>query len=283
MNFLNITLVATAATIVIANAANAHGGRRFQIEVADDASVPTLRAQGVNTVGVPIDPAGPRPYYNAIHDHFSNIGGDTYLSTLPGYDMGVGTEVLDGHDVTWTLVNAFKWENVDDFIDPTTGQVNGSPTPNFVPLADGQGITVSNNAETVSTSMPGVLNLVNDYDGNVGVDSDGISFVPGGGSSNGFDMDLVYLYTGPTSGGMIGPEQDTIFIIESVLSTDAPGVADSESVYTLFSPTGMGPAQRLHFASLYVENFLGTPVPEPTTAGLLGATALVLLRRRRAA
>ena len=50
--------------------ASAHDGRRFEILLADD----QLLALGYNSSGVDDGAGVTRPYYNAMHDHWSNLG-----------------------------------------------------------------------------------------------------------------------------------------------------------------------------------------------------------------
>ena len=280
-NNLLLTAALAATCFLAAATADAHDGRRFQIEVVDN----QLRAQGVNSNARPIDPAGPRPYFNALHDHFADLGNGTFVAGLPGYDMGLGSDALVGDQVTWTLTGASKWEGVDALIDPDNmGRVIGTPDVDLVPLSAGEAISVSYDGDVIDTATLGGFTFVDDYDGRVRVNDDGVAFVPNGGTSNGFDLDPAYLFTGtPQTDGGIGPVPGTLFVLESVLSTDDPAIADSETIYTIFSPSGNGPVERLHFASLYLEEVLGTPttpIPEPTSLALLGVASLTLRRRR---
>ncbi|MEM1213653.1 MAG: hypothetical protein AAGI68_15295 [Planctomycetota bacterium] len=270
----------------------AHPGRRFQIEVADG----QLQAQGVNLLdatngmGVVIDPKGIRPYRNAQHGHWESTNAlnepQTPQDDLPGYDVGLGGEALQGHSVFWTLTDAWKWTGVSSaFVsNPSAvplgihlpGMMLGMPIflePGFTPVREVLGtdeIRVLFGGTTVSTDSLGAsLTLIDTYDGNGSVDADGFSQ----GVSNGIDIDPVYaLFEGDFT--------DTLYVLESVLSTDNPDIADSETIYTIFAPDGMGPAARLHFASLSLEESLGTAIPEPAVASVLLLGGVVMLRRR---
>ncbi|MEM6551636.1 MAG: hypothetical protein AAF750_05870 [Planctomycetota bacterium] len=280
------------ALLMAATPAWAHPGRRFQIEVVNG----QLQARGVNLLnatngmGVVIDPIGLRPYYNAQHGHWeaTDAFGDPQVpqDDLPGYDIGLGGDALTGFSVSWTLTDAWKWTGVSsNFVsNPSAvplemvlpGGLLNMPVfldPGFVPVQESLGsdeIEVLLDGQSVSTDDLGQsLTLIASYDGAASLDQNGFSQ----GVSNGIDIDLEY-------GLVEGDFTDTLYVLESVLSTDAPGVADSATIYTIFAPDGSGPAERLHFASLSLEEALGTPIPEP---GLVSATLLggVLMLRRR--
>ncbi|MEM7681804.1 MAG: PEP-CTERM sorting domain-containing protein [Planctomycetota bacterium] len=270
-----LTLAPACAVAWPAPHALAHDGRRFQIEVSDTGQ---LRAQGVNTqdaviapMGTPIniDPAGYRAYRNANHGHWTNPDGVTTLvpgSTLPGYDMGAGAQALAGHDVTWTFQAAYKWSNVSAVLVPNPdfalpmlpAFVPDGTVPVFEPLAAEEEIQLGFiNPETLvfsslSTDTPGAsIQLIDDFDGAVSFDPSGFANTVG---SDGYDLDLIYAYFHDQD----ALPADTLYVIESTLSTDAPGIADSATVYTILSPDGANPVTRLHFASLYLEAFLGS-------------------------
>ncbi|MEM6853530.1 MAG: PEP-CTERM sorting domain-containing protein [Planctomycetota bacterium] len=271
-----------------------HEGRRFQIEVRDN----QLVAQGVNSLELPVDPAGIRPYDNAIHGHWSNATSTVATSTLPGYDAGFGSDTfLTGQDVFLTLTGVSKWTNVtQNLVDPTAmmdpslanpmapviagAQVKPGTTLDLQPLDPGEAISLKFGTDVISTDDLGTgnnltLNIIDDFDGLLALDpTTGIATNPNApAGSNGFDVDLQYTYTGPAV------PLDTIYILESVLSTDASGIASSETVYTIFSPDGNGPIERLHFAALFAEQ----TVPEPVTGGILAAGLLGMFIRRRTA
>lgn len=269
-----------------------HEGRRFQIEVRDN----QLVAQGVNSLDVPIDPAGIRPYANAIHGHWNNATSNVATSTLPGYDAGFGSDTfLSGQDVFLTLIGVSKWTNVlqnlvapNAMMDPNLSnpmapviagaQVKAGTTLDLQPLDASEAISLKFGTEVISTDDLGTSNnrtltMINNFDGLLALDpATGFATNPNApAGSNGFDVDLQYTYTGSAV------PLDTLYILEVALSTDASGIAPSETVYTIFSPDGNGPIERLHFASLFVEQ----TIPEPTTAGLLALGAIALLPRRR--
>jgi len=275
-------LLTLACLVSTALSAQAHDGRRFQVEVNDG----QLSARGVNTIDstgpdgtTVIDPKGLRPYTQAVHGHWTNATAAVF-STLPGYDAGSGADVLAGHDLTLTLTGARKWSGVGANLDGA--QVRPGTTTDFGPLDAGESIELnfggvsSQSVDTADLGVAGAglsLTLIDGFDGRVALDDDGLAQRPAEGS-NGYDLDLTYFYSGPSA------PADTLYVIESVLSTTHPGVRTSETVYTLLSPDGMGPVQRLHFASLFAERALGTTVPEPAALALLciGATALAMRR-----
>ncbi|GJM18189.1 MAG: hypothetical protein DHS20C14_04020 [Phycisphaeraceae bacterium] len=204
----------------------AHGGRRLEILVVDN----QLAVRGYNSTGVDDGGGVQRPYYNALHDHwaFNPAPGVVAASAdLPGFDLFTPGD-LAGHAVILTLVDAYRW--VGPAVSPAPGTV-----PAFEALGAGQEIFASFGGDVISTDSPGTLVL--------------IPSVSGAGNT---DLDVVY---------DIGDEpMGQIMALEFVLSTDAPGIADSDAVHVLFSPDGANAAEKLHHASLFTEKFLGTRV-----------------------
>ena len=76
-------------------------------------------------------------------------------------------------------------------------------------------------------------------------------------------------------------EGQEIYVLEWILNTTAPDIAASRSIYTLLSPDGATPQERLHHASLYTEAWLGVPEPGPASILALLAGLAGLIRRRR--
>ncbi len=222
------TLGAAAAVLAAAAfTADAHDGRRFEIKVVDG----QLVAHGYNSAGVDDGAGVVRPYYNALHDHWTFlVGVNASTSDLPGFDVLVPGE-LEGHSITLTFNGATRWSDVPMM--PAPGTV-----PLLEPLDPGHTLFVSFDGQTVSTDAPGSMMLV--------------SSVSSGGA---LDLDLSFDFNDQLPA--------TIMVMEFVLSTDAPGVADSDTVYLLLSPDGANGMEKRHHASLYLENFLGTPIAEP--------------------
>ena len=50
-----------------------------------------------------------------------------------------------------------------------------------------------------------------------------------------------------------------IYYLEFKLKTNAPGIDDSDSIFVIQSPDGIGAVERMHFQSLYLESYLGSP------------------------
>ncbi|MBX3364281.1 MAG: hypothetical protein KF866_05885 [Phycisphaeraceae bacterium] len=228
-----------------ASAAFAHPGRRFEIQVVDN----QLRAQGYISTGIDDGGGVVRPYYNTIHGHWMNVPvGNTAVADLPGFDL-IDTSVLGGEDVMLRLLGARKWMNPP--MHPHHGHM-----PMLEPLGPDEIISATFNQISVNTNTLGVLPLI--YE------------APFSGA-----MDLDPLYA-------IGQHpSNVLFVIEFELSTTAPGVAPSDTIYVILSPDGPDMQTRLHHAALYLEQHLGTPVPAPGTAGVLALAGLIAARRRR--
>ena len=108
---------------------------------------------------------------------------------------------------------------------------------------------------SVSTTSAGSLTFLSKLDG-----------------TNGHDLDLSY--------DIADEPSNTIYVLESMLSTSAAGVANSGTIHTILSPDGANPTEKLHHPSLYLETQLGTPIPNPAASSLLViAVGIVLCRR----
>ncbi|MEZ6241976.1 MAG: GC-type dockerin domain-anchored protein [Phycisphaerales bacterium] len=216
-------LTALAVATLAAAPTLAHNGRRMEIKIVNDALV----AQGYNSTGEDDGAGVVRPYYNAIHDHWENLGaGLGATADLPGFDIFEAGPLV-GHSVTLTLNAGFKW--VDPPLMPPAGTV-----PDLTPLDGADEVFVTLGLDSASTNSPGPLTLS--------------ASVPAGGAE---DIDLTYDIGVEPSG--------VIYVLEFTLSTTAPGVEDSSTVYILLSPDGATPEEKLHPASLYLEQYLGTP------------------------
>ena len=238
----------TTYILAMTSSAFAHEGRRLEVQVVDD----QLVARGYISEGVDDDGGGQlRPYYNAIHDHWSFIPGPTVgaFADLPGYDIFTPGP-LTGHDVNLELLGAEKW--VSPPVMPLEGTI-----PDFEPLGPGETISIGQGAEVIDTDTLGSFTLA--------------SSIPVDGDE---DLDLEYT---------IGLEpSDVLFILQWQLSTDAPGVAESDTIYTIFSPDGSTPEEKLHHTSLFTENYLGTTVvPEPASVILFAIGIVVVIAKRR--
>ena len=256
----------------IPSVAHGHGGRRFEVKVVDN----QLFAQGYISTGGDDGGGNPRTYHNSLHDHWDNFPGgvDAALAVLPGFDVfdsensyinangysgGGVSELLQGGNLLLTLVGATKWKS------PPGAQPFG--TPNLEPLTSNDLISIYNGTGPVDTQNLGTLTLVQNIS-----------------QWGEIDLDLEYTIENKPS--------DVIYALEWVLSTTAGGIADSDSIYTIISPdpdpknTGLPNTMLgLHHQSLYLEQYLGTPIetPEPTSLVLVGwgSTCLMLMMGRR--
>lgn len=243
---MRFSVYALVPALLVALAANslAHDGRRLEIIVNNG----QLAAQGYISPGQPDDGGGsPRPYLNAIHGHWSIIGGIAAVASLPGFDIfDPAPAELVGHSLTLELLGAIKW------VSPPMDLTGVIPT--LEPLGVGETINVGFGGSDINTDTLGSF-LIS-------------SSVPVGGIE---DIDLQY--------SMLGVPTNVIYALEWRLSSSAPDVADSETIYTILAPTG----HMYHQAALHLEQHLGlTVVPEPSTLSLsaCGLLGLLLTARR---
>lgn len=234
-------LLVTGADPVLGQTA----GRRFEVQVQNGRII----AQGFNSGPNDMLP-DTRPFINSMHDHWSPLGGFSF-STLPGYDIP-NPGPLAGHPLDLTLVGSSKWVNPP--LMPAPGTI-----PNLEPLAAGEVMSIKWLSDTIDTVSKGTLRLS--------------PSVPAAGL---LDVDPFYqINAQPT---------DSIYVLESQLTapganlTGAGANLSSDTIYTILSPAGNTPAERLHLASLFLESYLGTPLaaPEPSSFALSLLGVLVL-------
>ncbi len=224
----------------------AHDGRRLEVRVEDG----RLVTQGYLSDGVDDGAGLIRPYYNSLHDHFSNrSAGLGAQATLPGFDV-LDPGPLAGHDLILSFADASRW------VAPPTMPAPGT-VPNLEPLLPEETISMFRGGDFITTDTPGRL----------------LSVVPIGAGGTP-EIDLFYTTA-------IQPE-NVLYVLRFEISTTAPDVVDSGFVHIILSPDGTGPIERLHHASLYLERTLGTPIPAPTGITLVAlAGAGIACRRRR--
>ena len=252
---LTYTVIVFTMTACCSNEAFAHDGRRLDIQVINNQIFAQGYLSGLEE-GETANEQFVREKYNVIHDHFENSedGGD---ATLPGFDITNATPLL-GNSVTLELLGVTKWTppaRDETFPNQDFG------IPELVALDDGERLSIgfpgSGQAEVASDSL-GSFTLASDISEPV------------------LDIDLNYILNENPAGSILAAQWR--------LSTDNPDIASSQ-LYTLLSPGGMGPDERLHFQSLALEDFLGVTVnavPEPGSLALLGlAIVPVALRRQR--
>jgi len=242
-------LAAAAAVIAIVPEALAHDGRRFEIQIHNG----KLYAQGYLSGENPMDDGGGiiRPYVNSMHSHWQNHmvpAIDFASNSLPGFDIFESTP-LDGHSLTLTLNAASKW--VDPPLMPSPGMA-----PDLVPLEPGDRVTISRGNPRTNTDNPGSFTLLDE--------------VAIGGA---VDIDPLYEIDKRPVG--------EIFVFEWILSTSAPDVEVSEPIYVFMSPAGETPQERLHHASLHLEQWFGAQIPAPGGALTLALGMIAATRRRR--
>ncbi|MFG0306962.1 MAG: GC-type dockerin domain-anchored protein [Phycisphaerales bacterium JB040] len=214
----------------LASQALAHDGRRFEIKVIDG----KLYARGYDSAGFDDGAGVVRPYFNAMHDHFSNLVSGGATADLPGFDL-FEPGPLVGHRLTLELTGASKWDSPPMM--PMAGTV-----PTLAPLESGEIIFASIDGAFVSTDAPGTLLLES-------------SVAPTGFADGDVNYDTAMQPAG------------VLYVLTFTLATDAPGIAPSDPISVVLSPDGSTMMERLHHASLYLEGYLGLTLCTPDLNG----------------
>lgn len=210
-----------AVMLAAASTAIAHEGRRFVIQVVDNQIV----VQGHITTGVDDGAGVERPYFNSLHDNWQNNPSFPAASAwLPGFDLFTPGPLLGGN-LSLTLIGGSKWVNPP--ASPKSGTI-----PDFQALSPSDEIFVGFDGEFVSTSAPGSLEIA------AGTPSTGAA-----------DIDVTYdIALSPSN---------VIYVLEFRLSTNAPGVLESELIHVMLAPDATSPSGALLEASLFLESFFG--------------------------
>ena len=262
-NFSYLCIATMSLFLTLPDLCLAHAGRRFEVKTEQSGGMEKLYAQGYNSSGTDDGGGVTRSYTNAIHDHWSNIFGSA-TTGLPSFDV-LDAGSLEGFGLYAELVGVTKW------VDPPLMDMGGmmmvpsGTVPNLEPLTS-ENVIVAKDSQMVSNSALGTLLL-----------DDSIS-------AAGEHLDLVY--------GIDLEPSGVLYAVEWVLSTDAPGVMPSDSIYAILSPDGANMSEKMHAESLYLESYLGSGsgggggmimVPEPATfmMMILGVIACAVGGRRR--
>lgn len=245
LTFIHCSFLAGPADWVPSS--EAHTGRRFRIEVIDN----QLEARGYISDNTDDGGGSIRPYANAVHDHWISSTG---LATLPGFDI-LTPGPLETFDVSLSLLGVQKW--APPVFAPCTSMAfadcaNVPTTPAVLQPLTGEDAFASVGDIIVRTDTIGAVALTTDIM-----------------SAGAADLDITY--------AIDSNPLNEIFVFEWRLSTNAPGVADSESVFAIISPDGIGPIERHHHASLFLEEQLSgfRVVPEPSGLSFVGLLLLV--------
>ena len=240
-----------------------HAGRRFEVKTESDGGMEQLYAQGYNSSGTDDGGGVTRAYTNVIHDHWGNVFGSA-TTGLPSFDL-LAPGSLEGYALYAEMVGVTKWD------DPPLVEMGGvmMVPEGTVPVLESltsENIFVAKDTQMVASSTLGTLTLDNAI------------------SAAGAHLDLVY--------GIDLEPTNVLYAVEWILSTDAPGVMDSDSIYAILSPDGADMTEKMHTESLYLESYLGNGAggggipmaPEPSAVLLLcvGFLALGCRRSRRA-
>ena len=256
MNLKHIPIAALAAILLITNLAHGHSGRRLEIRVVDN----QLVAQGYISGDVPVDDGAgiTRPYFNAIHSHFSATTSTAAFATLPGFDLlndDGNADALTGFNLDLELIGSGRWTPPTPIMTPDGPDfgvilLEALDSSQVLEATTQAHATVAQNQTVASTSL-GKINLSDSVAGAIS------------------DIDFDYILTANPG--------TTHFALEWKLSSGNPDVMDSGSIYTVLSPTGA------HHAALALERSLSTSaVPEPSGMLLLilGSSCAALRRRR---
>ena len=252
--------IITAGVCLATTCAFGHGnGRLFDIAVVDG----KLIAQGYNS-GSPDGLDSIRPFVNSIHDHFNFIGTETQpfgITNYPSWDIGIleGANIseLIGYEITVELVGSGKWINIPEQDGTGLNQDFGVPdlmlfSHEDLEINPAEIIRVRYNGQTINTLDLGQFQLNSAVNGPTP------------------DLDFEFFIDNQNT--------DEIYFVEFKLKTNAPRIKDSDTVYVIQSPDGVGPVERLHFQSLYLECYLGTaidPVVLPGDVNLDGQLDLL--------
>ncbi|MEM9345690.1 MAG: PEP-CTERM sorting domain-containing protein [Planctomycetota bacterium] len=273
MNTAFKTTTAILIAAVFAEAASAHGGRRYDVKVIDNQIVAHgYISTGADDMGdnLPVANDGDplyRTYYNAVHAHWDNIGNAISRSTLPGFDVD-DTPELQGDELWLTITGAKKWTDAP-FADFAGSHGSGHSghghfTPDFVALEPEESILV----QSLDNGLLAPL-------------SPNTAFQLDDGVANGGHYDLVFdFYAGNPLAHTLAPDS-AVYVVEMQLSTSDASILPSDTIYAILSPSGTS-VPGSHHLSLATEAALGTPIPEPTSLGLIAVGGVLLARRRRA-
>ena len=262
-------MTGTALTaVMLMGSAQAHDGRRFDIQIKDGQLVALGYISGNN----PVDDGNGvvRDYYNAIHSHWTDLVdlGIQSRSTLPGFDISDESDLI-GDELWLTVTGVKKWAHApfSDFAGShggghgsghgtthTPSHGGGHFSPNFAAIPADEWVQVQFNGA--------VLNLGN-----------ALQIESSVGSQGHYDLTFDYKAGNPLDAAL-APET-AVYLVELQLSTSDPSILPSDTIYAILSPTIAG----AHGLSLATEQALGTPVPEPASLAIM-ALLPVLMRRR---
>lgn len=235
-------LIGVFAACVPAGEGTAHTGRRFTVEAIGG----KIQAQGIN-FGLPDGLPFIRPYVNSLHDHWRNVEGlEAAVASLPGFDVPFYATPLVGNRLEIELLSVQRW--VDPPLMPPPGTV-----PRLEPLDPGSTVSLTGPSGEITSTELGVLELSGE------VPTEGLT-----------DVDLIYqIETKPVG---------EIYVFEYQLratpvASGAAHLQPSDSIYVLLSPDGADPSERLHHASLYLEQYV-TTIPEPASMVLMACGML---------
>ncbi len=192
------------------------------------------------------------------------ISTQTPKDSLPEFEVQapVAFFTLNSYALDLEFVSAWRWLSPPS---PNSPIVPDSIVPFLQPLDEQTIISMQTLGAPINTDSLGILPLS--------------TSVPASGTG-----DIIPLYS------VAGSPSDEIQVLEFILSATppdnaSPAIASSDPIFVILSPDGVGFVERLHFASLYLEEYLavnGLPVPEPTgVASLIFGLAIFVSNNRR--
>ena len=217
------SILAVLGCCLLTSSLFAHNGRRFEVTIDGGRYV----AQGSNT-GADDGAPSIRPYDNALHDHWRNVLTNVSTAILPGFDV-TGDSRIVGLDLELTLLDVYKWES-------PPMMPNDETVPQFVPLSEGEDFNISFEGQRIDNTR-----LADGTFGSLTL----VEQTPIAGAS---DLDPLYTIS-PTP-------VDVIHVFEFQISDQHNFTPASEPIFAVLSPDGANMAERLHHASLFVEEYL---------------------------
>lgn len=231
------TYLVWAAACLLAAPAGAHSGRRYEVVVIDQ----QLAAHGYNSG--PADGGGsPRPYRNALFGQWDEFFGAAQASQ-PGFDVFTAAQSVvgqgalatlagaGGEDLLLTLMSTARWASPTDEPGPTAPALTDLRTAG---PAFGGGLFVGGSGPELVQEIGDSLTIAHDMSPGATVHE---------------DIDYIFSVAPPAE----------LLVMQWRIASSAPGIADSDSVFTILVPESL-PGGDPVAAALKLERYLGAPL-----------------------